>query len=267
MTKQPTLEQTIVAALSDDNASAAALADLIATTESGIVEADAAFAAAQQALADPVQTPDIRAGQARVEAVEFVADRLRSLLPRLEDRYRELANAEARAEWSAKVAALERERDQLADELRATYQPATTKIADVLGRAADLDHRLSELHQSRPSGCKGILLGVELVARGLDSDSFTRDTPSLTKELRIPDWQDSAKLLWPPHETPASVLLADSIAAAHDDPRRHSADWHEVLAEETAARQAEEAKRIEAEAAHTAQEKRNYEEWLTRMSR
>jgi hypothetical protein len=262
MTKS--LEQKVVSALTaDENPPLAELLTLIADTEAGIADADAAAEIARQDFLDPIQTPDINAGRARVEAVEFTGDRLRSLLPRLRDKARAVEAEADRAQWKARCEALERERDSLADEMRATYQPAVTKIADLFARAADLDHRLSELHGSRPSGSKGFLLSTELVARNLTE--FSRDEPSISRTLALPDWQDSAKLLWPPRETPTAVLIADSIAAAHADPRRHSSDWAAALAEETAARQAEEEKRIEAEAASSERERRDYERFLSRM--
>ncbi len=237
------------------------LLTLIADTEAGIAAADAAAEAARQAFLDPIQTPDVNARRARVEAVEFTADRLRSLLPRLQDRYRDLAAADARAEWQVRFEALQAERDKLAEELRATYSPAVTRIADVLGRVADLDRRLSQLHGSRPSGAKGQLLGAELVACNLTD--FTRDEPSITRELKLPSWTESNRLIWPPPTTPASVMVAGSVAAVHD-PRRYSADWREAPREETDRRVAEEEKRIADEAARVTEDKAVYERSLPR---
>jgi hypothetical protein len=217
--------------------------------------------AARQAFLDPIQSPDANKARATVEATEFVASRLRTLLPRLQDKAREVEAKEDRREWLVDFAALADERNALAKELREVYPRAAARIADVLGRVAALDHRLSQLHQSRPSGAKGTLLGAELAARRLDA--FTRDTPSLTRELRLPDWTESNRLAWPPPQTPAAVLLAGSVAATHD-PRRYSADWREALREETDRRVAEEQKRLEQEAARVAEDKTAYERSLPR---
>jgi hypothetical protein len=60
------------------------------------------------------------------------------------------------------------------------------------------------------------------------------------------------------------VLLASSIAAAHDDPRRHSADWFAAQREDTERRVAEEQKRLEHEAALQEESRRAYESRLPR---
>jgi hypothetical protein len=60
---------------------------------------------------------------------------------------------------------------------------------------------------------------VELVARNLEG--FTRDRPSITNELKLPDWDQPAKLAWPPPQTPLAVL-AVQVAAAVDHP---GANW------------------------------------------
>ena len=129
MTKSLSLEQQCVTALTGNGTdqSPAELLTLIADTEAGIAKADAAAERARQDFLDPIQTPDINAGRARVEAVEFTGDRLRSLLPRLQDRYRELANAEARADWRSKDETLERERDQIAEEIKQIYPTAASR--------------------------------------------------------------------------------------------------------------------------------------------
>jgi hypothetical protein len=92
-------------------------------------------------------------------------------------------------------------------------------------------------------------------------DSFTRDTPSVGRELRLPDWQDSVRMAWPPPSIPAAALLAAAMPTDHP---RYSRDWPEVLKAETAARRADEQKRIEAEAARSAEAKREYERALPR---
>jgi hypothetical protein len=92
-------------------------------------------------------------------------------------------------------------------------------------------------HGSRPSGAKGFLLGAELIARNLPD--FSRDQPSLVRELTILGWAESDKVVWPPRALPASVMVADAVAAVYD-PRRHSADWYKALNEDSERRVAEE---------------------------
>ena len=61
---------------------------------------------------------------------------------------------------------------------------------------------------------------VELVARNLEG--FTRDQPSITNELQLPDWDQPVKLAWPPPQTPLAVLAVQGMAAAVDHP---GANW------------------------------------------
>jgi hypothetical protein len=261
--KTQTLEQRAVSALTaDPPPSPAALLTLIGEVESGATAADAAAEQARQDYLDPIKCPSASAGRAKVEATEFVGSRLRSVLVRLEDRYREVEAAEAAAAWRTRYEALERERDQLAEEMARIYPASVNAIADVLSRAAELDRRLSALHGSRPTGAaKGYLLGVELTARQLDA--FTRDQPSLTRELRLPDWVESCKLAYPAPTTPASVMIAETVSSVHDR-RRHSSLWPEALREENARRVAEEQKRIEQEQRRVAADKAAYEASLPR---
>ena len=166
-----------------------------------------------------------------------------------------------RKAWQVRFDALERERDQLAAELGELYPKVESQLVSVFARCANLDARLSALHQSRPSGCKGTLLSAELVARNLTE--FSRDQFSLTRELKIPSFTESSRLSWPPRETPAAVLLAESIAS-QGDPRRHSGEWYKVLAEDTERRKSEEAKRLAEEQRRTAAAKLDYEKSLPR---
>jgi len=259
MTK--TIEQKCVAALTaEPPPTLDQLLTLIAETEAGITEADTAAEVARAKFLDPIETPDINKARAVVEATEFTGDRLRSLLPRLKDKHREVEAAEDVREWRIDFAALAEERNALAKELRETYPAAVAALVSLFARIGANDAALSQLHGSRPSGAKGTLLGAELTARQLEA--FTRDEPSLTRELRLPSWLVSSKLDWPPRELPASVMIAAAMPTS--DPRRHSADWFAALREETEHRKAQEQKSIEQEAERSAEAKRAYEASLPR---
>ena len=153
------------------------------------------------------------------------------------------------------------ERNALAAELRQTYPATVAALVSLFARIADLDRRLSALHQSRPSGAKGQLLSAELKARELSE--FSRDEPSISRELKLPSWTASNKLAWPPPARPLGVVLAEAMSGDADP--RYSAHWREALREETDRRIADEQRRIADKAARTTQEKRDYESWLTRL--
>ncbi len=258
------LEKQIVSALaSDPPPTLDRLLRLVADTEAAIITADKEAEHARAAFYDPVLTPDVHIARDAMERTQFTAQRLRTLLPRLQDKAREVEAAEARAEWRTRFEALERERDKLAAELRQTYPKVVSQLVDLFARIAANDATLSQLHQSRPSNAKGYLKGAELTARGLED--FTRDTLSLVARdrLQLPDWIESNKFAWPPPTERAAVLVAGAVSAVHD-PRRYSSEWPAALREETDRRRAEEAKAIEAEAVRTAAAKLEYEKSLPR---
>jgi hypothetical protein len=242
------LEQSIMSALSDDKLSAAALTDLIADTESAITEAEARAKAEAENAVDPMLSTDPRKARAASEDAAIMAGRLRTLLPRLQERARSVSFEAERREWQSKYDLLEHERNNLAHELKATYPKVTAQLVNLLNRIAINDNALSALHQSRPSGSKGQLLGAELVARN----------------LKLPDWIESNRLAWPPRDDePFAVRVAAPVATVHSR-QRHSADWAEALTAETQQRKLLEQQRIADEAEHTAQQQREYERSISR---
>ena len=90
MTK--TLEQQIVKALTADDPppTLEQLLTLVGEVESAIIEADNEASLAQEQFLDPIATPDANAGRAKMEMTQFTSARLRTLLPRLESRAREV---------------------------------------------------------------------------------------------------------------------------------------------------------------------------------
>jgi hypothetical protein len=249
------LEKQIVAALADETATAAALGDLCATLEAAVTASEKLAAASYAAYLDPILTPSATEGRAAVERTRLAADRLKSLLPKLQARARTVQDEEHRKDWEAQKSILAEERDALAKELRETYPAAVATLVSLFTRVADLDRRLGTLHGSRPSGAKGFLAGTEQVARGLES--FDRDSVSVTRDLRIPEWHASNKLAFPPPQPRGSVVLAESVIPARDP--RHSADWASAKAAEITARRQAEERNIKLEAEREASSRLAYE--------
>ena len=221
MTKQTTLEQRISTVLTDDNSESSVIAALIAETETAIVAADEDAKLEQEKAFDPLASPDPKAAQEAVQAAEFMQTWLRSALLRLQRRLRETQEREHRAKWYAEYEALKSERDALAAEFREVYTEFEAKVVNLLTRMAANNAEISNLHSARSSGVKLHLLEAELVARGLES--FTRDVPSITKELKLPAFEPGRPLAWPPrprlHQTRFAPTPYDS---------RFSARWWEA---------------------------------------
>jgi hypothetical protein len=221
MTKQTTLEQRISTVLTDDNSESSAIASLIEETETAIVAADEDAKLEQERVFDPLVSPDPKAAREAMQAAEFMQTWLRSTLLRLQRRLRETQEREHRAKWYAEYEALKSERDALAAEFREVYTEFAAKVVNLLIRMAANDVEISNLHSARSSGVKLHLLEAELVARGLES--FTRDVPSITKELKLPAFEPGRPSAWPPRPQLHSTWFAPM---PHDP--RFSGRWWEA---------------------------------------
>jgi hypothetical protein len=79
-----------------------------------------------------------------------------------------------------------------------------------------------------------------LAARGLER--FSTADPSIVGELKLPDFEHSVRMAWPPPRTLDSALFSPV-----SDSRRYSADWG-LAAEEEARASQERQERAEQEA-------------------
>jgi hypothetical protein len=209
------LEQRAVASLSNEGTSVTELAELIREVEGTLPAAYAAAEEARRQGADPLLCPDPVLARERVIAAELAYERLASLLSRLETRHRQLAATERATSWEADYERVKGERDRLAVELATTYPQVVATLVDLLARVAECDKECARVAGTAPSGEKRRLLGPELHAKR--RTGFTRDTPSLTRDLRLPDWKEPATTAWPPRTR--EVL---TFAPVHP---RSAADW------------------------------------------
>jgi hypothetical protein len=221
MIKQTTLERRIGAVLTDDYTKSSVIAALIAETETAIVAADEDAKLEQERVFDPLASPDPKAAREAMQAAEFMQTWLRSALLRLQRRLRETQERERRAKWYAEYEALKSKRDALAVEFREVYTEFEAKIVDLLTRMGANDAGISNLHIVRSAGVQLHLLEAELVARGLEQ--FTRDMPSITKELQLPAFEPGRPLAWPRRLQSHSTWFAPM---PHDP--RFTARWGEV---------------------------------------
>ena len=112
MTKS--LEQRVVAALTAEPApSPAELLTLIAALETGIAEANTAAETADKKFLDPVESPDVNKARALMESTQFVADRLRALLPRVQAKYRAAEHEAVKAGMGSRFPPLGRRTQRL----------------------------------------------------------------------------------------------------------------------------------------------------------
>ncbi|THD65333.1 MAG: hypothetical protein E7813_15335 [Bradyrhizobium sp.] len=242
-TVEPTFEQRIVDALTDDTISANDLHTLFEKTTAAISVADNDAKIAKATALDPLQSPDAAKARQIMEDTEFKADRLRNLLPRLRERFIKVGNHEDYVRWRIKHDALKPKVNDAAARLKAVYQTITEELIPLLQEIEKIDAEVSKVSSTKPwhareangDGC--VLRAVELTARGLDG--FNPHVIQIT-EIKLPDWNDRNKLIWPPYRHIDYAALTGGV-------RPHpGADLRRVKEEEEERKRAE-ATRLEAE--------------------
>lgn len=196
------LQKRIADALSSD-LSSGDLSELIEEVETAAAEADAAVEEARARAIDPtVLDPEARE---IALATEFDRDRLRAAIPRLQERLKSTQDREYYQRWRVDYEVVKAARDTLADEFRTEYPAIVGKLADLLTRMAASDREVMRINIAAPSGANLHLLEAELEARALAN--FSTSSPSIAGELRLPDFDRSTGLRWPPAAPPLWVGL------------------------------------------------------------
>jgi hypothetical protein len=213
--KNDNLEQRAVAALSNNDAPVTELAELVREVERTLPAAYAAAEKARREGVDPLLSPDPVLARERVIAAELAYERMGSLLSRLETRHRQRVATERATNWEADYERVKAERDRLAVELATTYPQAVATLVDLLARVGECEKECARVAGTAPSGEKRRLLGPELHAKRLTG--FTRETPSFTRDLRLPSWEEPATTAWP---QPTREVLTFAPGYA-----RSPADW------------------------------------------
>jgi hypothetical protein len=196
---------------------------------------------------DLVRNPDPRPAREAQEAAELTHDRLHAVLPRLGGQYRNTKRAEEIQRWRADRDQVETAVNELASEMRDTYPELTKRLADLFQRMAQLDEEVQRVNAAAPPGGYPHLLGAELAARGLDN--FSAASPSITKELKLPQ-----QMLWPPPTTPFAILAARAMPVPAF--RGGQGDWWKYSGDRAEAQRADQ----ERVAAYYAEQTRKQEE-------
>jgi hypothetical protein len=254
------LEQRISTVLADPQVTSTDLMELIDEASLAVTTAEEAARAEYERALDPIASPDAAKAKRSIWAAEFSRDRLRAFLSRLWARLDEIETAEKAARWDADYAAIEAKRDALAKEFAETYPKVTEQLCDLFSRARAVDQECSRLNSEALSGEHRRLLGVELTARKLGS--FTRNNHSLMDAVKLPDWADSDRMVWPPPQAPLAAILAASMAPPPD--ARFTANWAAAREKDVARRAAVEARWAKDEEARQEASRKTYEASLRR---
>jgi hypothetical protein len=198
-----TLEQRIAAALADNKIDSSALATLIAETEAATADADKAAIQAREQALDPIASPDPTKARAAMEQASFTRDRLRNVLPRLQQHFKEVSSQEEYTRWVAGYEQIKIKRDAAAAELRTIYPEFASKLVDLLLRIEVVDREVVRVRSAKPFDAKEAngdgrwLVETELAARGLHS--FGVHDHRILKDLQLPSFSEPTKLAWPPY--------------------------------------------------------------------
>jgi hypothetical protein len=226
---QPALESRIAASLRTD--ASPSVADLDALI--GEVEL-AAAAAATTASEERERALDISIDPAsaheKILIAELRRDRLQAVLPRLQQRLAAAIGAEVAERWDARYRRVNALVEDAAEKFR-RYPALAAELVELMNLATALDREAGAVNGSAAPGEYRRVRGVELTARQIDSFSIAQ--PSLAQGLRLPAWQNSEQMLWPPRQVLDPMLYQGPAF----DPR-FSEDWHQP-GEQARARAAE----------------------------
>jgi hypothetical protein len=144
-----TLEQRIAAALADNKIDSSALATLIAETEAAVTDADQEAITAREQALDPIASPDPTKARAAMESAAFTRDRLRTVLPRLQERFEQVCLDEEYVAWRLRYEAIKPERDAANTKFRTTF---ANLVAEIIPQMVHLEQIYAEA--SRVSAAK-----------------------------------------------------------------------------------------------------------------
>jgi hypothetical protein len=226
------IEQQITAALNDEAIGSEKLGKLITDTEIAIAAAEKAAEAERAKALDPMLSPDPAQARQAMENAEFAVQRLRTLLPRLQQRHRQVAGAEEYAAWAVTFDALKPKHAAAGVKLRAVYTEFEAKLVEALTEARAVDAEVRRVANTKPyklpqaNGDGRSLPTVECAARGLPgiNSQFSIMT------IKLPAFGEQAKLAWPPFETPLAVQVAAAMTPRADS-RLYGPDWWQVQQE------------------------------------
>jgi hypothetical protein len=212
-----TLSDRISRALEQPDVPAAEIASIISELEAELTLTRTASAEARARARDPLTAEhEVVAARMQENDASFRMERLTTALDRLRQRHEHVVAHEKELARKAEIAAAEKERDQLAEELRDRYPVLARELADLLGRIKASNERCR----------KHYLPLVEHVARGMR----VSDSGYLTAMVRLPPFDFQAQGLgasiWPSREIwkpPAEVLppaVVEAMARAGEESRR-----------------------------------------------
>jgi hypothetical protein len=222
------LERKITEALANKTITSGALDVLIQGTEAAITAADEVAKTERARALDPALSPDPKAARAMWEDAEFNAQRLRTLLRRIQLRYQQVVGQEQYDAWAKTFDAVKPIHAAAAAKLRAVYLEFAPRLVEALAetQAADIEvHGVmaAKPYRLRQTDNDGRALStVELAARGLTDVAADF---SIMK-MKMPAFDTPNQLAWPPHQPMFDPALFAPVIIG--DRRSFTMNWWEV---------------------------------------
>jgi hypothetical protein len=233
-----TLEQRIAAALADNGIDSSALDALVAETEAALTDADQEAITAHEQALDPIASPDPTKARAAMESAAFTRDRLRTVLPRLQERFEQVCLDEEYAAWRPQYEAIKAERDAANAKFKTAF---TTFVADIIPQMVHLeqiDAVASRVSVAKPWRAREANGDGRWLAGGPD-DIVINTIRTIMQNLKLPDPEKPDALVWPPYR-------GINVASVMPIFQNLGADWWPVKQAENARRRSEDDKRAEA---------------------
>ena len=223
MTTTTSLEQRIADALKDNaTVTAIDLAALVVEVTAAIDTADQSAITERERALDPSISPNLAEARQKMEDSAFAANRLRTLLPRLQQHYLEVDAAEEVARWRQQYDKIESLRNHAASEFTKT-KALIEQLSDIFRFVEGVENQVRAINASSPSG-QPHLTGAELIARNLSASGFSKSDPSILQTCVLRSW--SGKEIWPPHCS--SFDVSTVMPMAQHDPLQYTEYWFEA---------------------------------------
>jgi hypothetical protein len=245
MTKHTkTLDERIAYTLKGDNEIASAeIGELLADVEAAAKAADETASKAHREALDPTRIVDAKSVAATVAAAALQRDRYQAALPRLEERRKQIAEAEYYRSWAETRDEVQAQRDELVRELRERYPVLARELIEMVSKIAPTDAMIDQVNKGRPDG-EHSLQQTECLARDVLNFGVANHGGllSLTTELKLPKFKsdDNAyQYMWP--QRVPSIAEQMARAGAFNVPYNpmYSPHWHEAIDERDRQRRAE----------------------------
>ena len=210
------IERRVSTALASDMTSSA-LANLSQQLGFAVIAADEfAKAEAERAL-DPTQCPDPVAARTAAESSAFMANRLKTMQPRLASHFQKVYAAEKVQTYLVKLRELAPLHNALQQELRATYEQVTGKLIDLFQRIREFERRVGQQLGNPPPNVD--------VLRPIDS-------LRVLDKVTLPDWSNLDRNLWPPPSNFAASYVLGMGIPQHPGPMWCDPSYQERVAAE-----------------------------------